>query len=291
MVLLHERMEKVPPRKSFEQSAYRAIERQVSESWPLKDHEFVEIWKEWKLTGKQYLFDQLMISNLRMVFKIANQISKTTNLEVTQGYQAGCIALAKAIPKFQPDKTKKFANFAWTPVEQGILAEWRTSQSIVFHPKSETNWKKLEEARGELKEELSRLPSSSELAKRLGWKVEVVERLEYVFNAGRKPTSLEAREKSGQGLVGDHVASPEGSPWNISTELAEKIVEVTSGLTPREKTIFCGRYLRPLFGQKPLKDTELAPHFGVTKERVRQLGEKLKERLKLKCFHVFGVRI
>lgn len=107
-------------------------------------------------------------------------------------YQVGCLALFKALERFDPDKGVKFVTFATPTVVGEIKNFFRDRSRLISLPRrSGTLFKKLEQARSALTQELERVPTAQELADYVGESLEVVlETLE--MQGAITPISLDA---------------------------------------------------------------------------------------------------
>ena len=279
----------MPIVESSDPKAYAAVSRQLESSVVLTEPEFVKLWKEWSESQSSALFDRMMECNLKMVFKIANAVCLTTGLEILDGYQAGCISLARLIPRFEPDKGVRFSSFEWDLIKRDIVTAARKDRIVPFQVAAERRWSRLEKMRKKLKQELDRMPSAGELASALDWKEKTVTDLERAYNSTRSVASLSSPQKSGQGLVGDDVAWSPESPWNISGETAKNILRLLEGLGRKERAVCLGKFIAPILGQEVPTEVEIANYLGISKERVRQIKEKLYIKLRPRCCEIFGV--
>lgn len=80
-------------------------------------------------------------------------------------------------------------------------------------------------------------------------------------------------------IRGKNLPSPE--QWVVKGSLMEEFKELLSGLDPREEIILKLRY--GIHGEKPMTLAEIGKRLNLSRERVRQLEKRAKERLKKKA--------
>jgi RNA polymerase primary sigma factor len=134
-----------------------------------------------------------------------------------------------------------------------------------------------------LREWLDREPTDAEIAEHLGLNVK---RVQLYREAARAPVSLDAplnNESGDSDKVSEVVADPNAAaPFErLSKETdAELVREMFAALTDREKAILAMRFGLNDDTQKTLE--EIGKHFGVTRERIRQIEAEALLKLRVK---------
>jgi len=228
---------------------------------------------------------RLITANLRLVVKIAQEYRRA-HRNILDLIQEGNIGLIHAVQKYDPYRGVKLSSYAswWIRayILKFILANWRlvkvgTTQAqrkLFFNLRKERE--KLEKQGYEV--EAKHLAAALDVSEQ-----EVVE-MERRLNASE--TSLDAPMRSdeqGDRTQGDFVrAAPTLRP-DVQVEagefgaiLKEKLHAFGETLRDRDLEIFRDR----LLNDEPATLVQIAERFGVTRERVRQIEERLKRRLR-----------
>jgi len=228
---------------------------------------------------------RLITANLRLVVKIAQEYRRA-HRNILDLIQEGNIGLIHAVQKYDPYRGVKLSSYAswWIRayILKFILANWRlvkvgTTQAqrkLFFNLRKERE--KLEKQGYEV--EAKHLAAALDVSEQ-----EVVE-MERRLNASE--TSLDAPMRSdeqGDRTQGDFVrAAPTLRP-DVQVEagefgaiLKEKLHAFGETLRDRDLEIFRDR----LLNDEPVTLVQIAERFGVTRERVRQIEERLKRRLR-----------
>jgi RNA polymerase primary sigma factor len=133
-----------------------------------------------------------------------------------------------------------------------------------------------------IQEKVVESPNLEDLAKRLNLPVKKVEAL---LGLSWDPLSLDAPISEGEGTTfldtirGKNHPSPE--QWVVKGSLVEELKDLLSGLEPREEIILKLRY--GLQGGKPMTLAEIGKRLNLSRERIRQLEKRAKERLRKKA--------
>jgi RNA polymerase sigma-32 factor len=236
-------------------------------------------------TADSRLAARLITANLRLVVKIAQEYRRA-HRNVLDLIQEGNIGLIHAVQKYDPYRGVKLSSYAswWIRayILKFILANWRlvkvgTTQAqrkLFFNLRKERE--KLEKQGFEV--EARHLAAALDVSEQ-----EVID-MERRLNASE--TSLDAPMRSdeqGERSQGDFVrASSQLRPDNqvesgeFSEILREKLHTFGATLRDRDLEIFRDR----LLNDEPATLVQIAEKFGVTRERVRQIEERLKKRLR-----------
>jgi len=227
---------------------------------------------------------KLITSNLRLVVKIAMEFQRYWMQNLLDLIQEGNIGLMQAIKKFDPFRGIKLSYYASFWIKAYILKFIMDNWKLVKIGTTQAQRKLFYN----LKKEKGRLLAMGidPAPKLLSEKFQVSEKdiIEMDQRLGEWELSLDApvsesSSENHKAFLPDKAASPEAalSQLELKTILKSKLAVFKKGLTPREKEIFEKRILT----EEPLTLQELGDHFKVSRERVRQLEDKLMKRLKV----------
>jgi RNA polymerase sigma-32 factor len=244
-----------------------------------------EVAVQFSKTAEQRLAARLITANLRLVVKIAQEYRRA-HRNFLDLIQEGNIGLIHAVQKYDPYRGVKLSSYAswWIRayILKFILANWRlvkvgTTQAqrkLFFNLRKERE--KLEKQGFEV--EPKHLAAALDVTEQ-----EVIE-MERRLNASE--TSLDAPMRSdeqGDRTQGDFVRAAPSSRPDLQVEagefgsiLRDKLHEFGATLRDRDLEIFRDR----LLNDEPATLVQIAERFGVTRERVRQIEERLKKRLR-----------
>lgn len=250
----------------------------VVEAYCNLDEDFEKLLKEVAHQGdeaKQCLSE----ANLRLVVSIAKRYVGRGMLFLDL-IQEGNLGLIKAVDKFDYNKGFKFSTYATWWIRQAItraIADQARTIRIPVHMVETIN--KLIRVSRQLLQELGREPLPEEIAKEMDTSVD---RVREIMKIAQEPVSLETpigeEEDSHLGdFIEDHDA-PAPADAASFTLLREQLEEVLETLTIREK-----RVLELRFGLEDGRSRtleEVGQHFGVTRERIRQIEAKALRKLR-----------
>lgn len=242
----------------------------------------VELANRYKDGDDDTAVNELITSNLRFVIKVALGY-RNYGIKVMDLVQEGNIGLIKAVEKFDPDKGYRLISYAvwWIKayIQNHIIRSW----SMVKMGTTQAQ-RKLFYRVGDLPEATDfdvHLDNVSKLADRIN-----VTDDEVIDMAAR----LKARDLSLDELLGD--SSRDSFADTLRDERADQekdladrqelenlkrwVDEAVDKLNPREKYIVEKRIL----SDEPETLKELGKHFGVTRERARQIERAALQKLK-----------
>jgi len=244
-----------------------------------------EVAVRYSQTAEQALAARLITANLRLVVKIAQEYRRA-HRNILDLIQEGNIGLIHAVQKYDPYRGVKLSSYAswWIRayILKFILANWRlvkvgTTQAqrkLFFNLRKERE--KLEKQGFQV--EAKHLAAALDVTEQ-----EVIE-MERRLNAAE--TSLDAPMRSddqGDRTQGDFVRAAPASRPDLQVEsgefgaiLKDKLHAFGATLRDRDLEIFRDR----LLNDEPATLVQIAERFGVTRERVRQIEERLKKRLR-----------
>ena len=224
--------------------------------------------------------DQLVRSNLRLVFSMAKKYSYP-GLDLLDFVQEGNIGLMRAVDKFNYRLGYKFSTYATWWIRQGItraIADQGRTIRIPVHMLDAVN--QVLKAANELTKRLGREHSVLELAEELKTPVSKVRD---ILKAAQQPISLEAGIGNNPDtllnrFIEDKSAvSPDEGVMNHN--LREVINSALQLLSSREQQIVRMRYGLNETG-KEYTLQEVGDVFQLTRERIRQIEEKALLKLR-----------
>lgn len=221
---------------------------------------------------------KLISSNLRLVISIAKKFlgSRLSFLDLIQEGNTGLI---KAIEKFDPDKDFKFSTYATWWIKQSItkaIADMTKNVRIPVHLIDEIN--AYNKASQVLFQKLWREATSKEVAQHLWFPIKKIKKLEEVIFGN---VSLDAEiGDDGKDSLGDLLADEATlrPDQHVQKEtLKENLEYILNMLDEREAKIIKMRY--GIDGPKYTLE-QVGAEFNVTRERVRQIEQKVLQKLK-----------
>jgi RNA polymerase sigma-32 factor len=234
--------------------------------------------------GDRDAAQQLVLSNLRLVVKIAMEYRRVwTNL--LDLIQEGNVGLLQAIRRFDPERGVKLSSYAayWI---RAYLLKYLIDNIRLVRVGSSRAERKLFFQLNRVKRELEREgfePEPRRIAERIGVAEPEVIDMQRRLSQGDLSIDAPVRNDDPEGTrLGEQLASPLRAADEIvgdramSENFREQINRLRPELDERERMILDQRIL----AEEPLTLQEVGDHFGLTRERVRQIEKRLVGRLR-----------
>lgn len=264
--------------ESLAGNSYQLYLREIGQVKLLTPEEEIELGNRVK-RGDKAAREHMIKANLRLVVKIAREY-EGMGLPLLDLINEGNIGLMKAVDRFDVRKGAKFSTYAALWIKQAIrraLSNLSKTIRLPVHVMDKLTRIRKSEAR--LHEVLDREPTDEELAEDLDVDVRRVRRYR---DAARAPISLDSPIGDDSATsVSEHVADANAAaPFErlVNDTDNEMIKSALSALNERESKILAMRF--GLGDDQPRTLEELGEHFGLTRERIRQLQEQALRKLR-----------
>jgi RNA polymerase sigma-32 factor len=261
---------------------------QFANSVPIltKEEEY-ELARKWHETEDLQAAQRMVLSHLRYVIRVAKSYMGY-GLNLADLIQEGTIGLMKAVKKFQPEREVRLVTFAmhWIKAEihEFIIRNWR----IVKIATTKSQRKLFFKLRSK-KKNLNWLTGSeiTEIARDLGVKEKDVMQMEARLAFDDTPFDLPTDASDDSDRIAyspveylEHKsAGPEQmlEDYSLQTLVNVNLQDALKKLDPRSLHILQQRWLND-----DTKATleELAQHFSISKERIRQIEAKAMQQIK-----------
>jgi RNA polymerase primary sigma factor len=252
--------------------------RDISKFKPLPAEEEKELGRRIR-EGDQEALERLVEANLRFVVHYAKRY-RGLGLLYMDLIHEGTLGLMEAARRFDPDRNVKFISYAVWWVRQAIFHALSAHSRVFRLPqKLSGQVSRLETAREKLKSELERVPTTEELAERTSLPKEEVEHL--LLAAGDDVSLSTAVGEDGNLELGDTLEQesvPSVEVEMIRTSFEHRIQEMVEGLDEREREVIRMRF--GFDGEEPKTLQEIGETLGLSRERIRQIESRAKEKLR-----------
>jgi RNA polymerase primary sigma factor len=229
--------------------------------------------------GDQEAVKQLVESNLRFVVHYAKRY-RGLGMSYMDLIHEGTLGLMEAAKRFDPERNVKFISYAVWWVRQAIFHALSEHARVFRLPqKLSGQVSRVASAREKLKGELERMPTIAELAERTALPPAEVEEL--LLAAGDDVSLSTAVGDDGGLELGDTLEQesvPSAEVEMIRSSFERRIQGMVSGLDEKEREVIRMRF--GLDGEEPKTLQEIGEAMGLSRERIRQIESRAKEKLR-----------
>jgi RNA polymerase primary sigma factor len=231
--------------------------------------------------GDKHAREHMIKANLRLVVKIARDY-EGMGVPLLDLINEGNIGLMKGVERFDPRKGAKLSTYAGLWIKQQIrraLANQAKTIRLPVHVVDQVA--ALRRAEMKLRETLDHDPTDDEIAHELNLDERRVRRYR---QAAKAPLSLDAPIGDDESnAISDVVADPNAAlPYDrlVMETDTDLVREVLAKLPERENEILSLRFGLSDGRERTLE--EIGDHFGLTRERIRQIQEQALKKLRVK---------
>lgn len=242
-----------------------------------------EIAKRFKEDDDKEAAQMLVVSNLRLVLKIALDFQRIWMQNLLDLIQEGNLGLMQAAVKFDPYRGVKFSYYAsfWIKayILKFIMDNWRLVKIGTTQAQRKLFFKLNKEKKKLLKDGFD--PGPKLLSEKLGFSDKEVIEMDQRLNGWDVSLDAPLKEDSDTEMSNFIPSDNESPEEQMATEevhslLHEKIDEFKTTITARERDIFDQR----IFSEDPLTLQELGQRHGISRERVRQVEKEVIFKIK-----------
>jgi len=260
-------------------SAYMSETRRYPLLTPEEEHDLAVKLVE---HGDTKAARKLIEANLRLVVKIAYEYRRAYK-NIMDLVQEGNIGLMEAVKKFDPYRGIRFPSYAvwWVRayIIRYLINNWRVVKLGTTQAQRKLFFN-LHKERERLERE-GIVPEPKLIAQRLDVKESEVVEMEQRLSSRDLSVDQPSNEESGATLLDILPSSIQGPDQQVADaefrrEIGDKIRAFGETLKDKEAVIFSER----LLAEQPLTLQEIGDKYGISRERVRQLEERLKRKLK-----------
>jgi RNA polymerase primary sigma factor len=228
--------------------------------------------------GDQIALEKLTKANLRFVVSVAKQY-QNSGLSLGDLINEGNVGLIKAAKRFDETRGFKFISYAVWWIRQSIMQALAEQSRIVRIPLNRVgSLNKINRTFSELEQKYQREASNQEVADVLDVAIEDVDK---ALNMGGRHVSMNAPFVSGEdNSLLDVLENMEEAPDStlMAESLRGQIERALATLTEKERDVLVHYF--GLGGAQAKSLEDIADHFDLTRERVRQIKEQALRRLR-----------
>jgi RNA polymerase sigma-32 factor len=237
-------------------------------------------------TGDIETAKKLVLANLRLVVKIALEY-KNAYRNVMDLIQEGNIGLMKAVSKYDPAKGAKLSYYAswWIRsfILKFILDNFRLVKIGTTQEQKKLFYNLMREKQRLMSQGIN--PDVKLLSENLGVSEKAVLEMDHRLSSFGQEVSFDRPldDDGGSQTLGDMISDNDEGPESKFADLQnleilqQNLGEFIKGLKSRDQEIFKKR----LLSEAPESLQSIANQYGVSRERIRQVEERLIEQLKV----------
>jgi RNA polymerase primary sigma factor len=237
--------------------------------------------------GDPKAIQEMVRRNLKYVVTVANKY-RGFGMSLQDLIEEGNIGLIQAAKRFDVSRNVKFITYAVWWIKQAIMHSLAEQSGTVKLPvKQAGKITKFNKKSQQMCQDMEREPTQSEVAKSLGYNDDEINS---IMRAYRTHLSLDTPLKNDEHTPYlDLLENKNLIPYDdqiMQESLSKKVDQMLEDLSEREATI-----LKMRFGFSGEVKTleEIGREIGLSRERVRQIEKRAKERLKSKLQNEFWV--
>lgn len=269
---------------------HKPSDEEISEALESEEYKpLLNKWQGWMpTTGKEFresriraqrARETLIRHNLRLVVSIAKKY-RSSGLPLIDLIQEGNIGLMTAVERYDPELGYRFSTYATFWIRQAIgRAVANLSRTIRVPVHMHDLISKVRRTESQLEQQLGRPATDQEIADHLEMEVEKVEQAR---SAIPRTSSLDKPiGEDGESTIGDLLPDPASDQVveeAISSHDRDVIHRSLAHLSDRERGVVELRF--GLRGQQPQTLAEIADHYGISRERVRQIEKEALAKLR-----------
>jgi RNA polymerase primary sigma factor len=229
--------------------------------------------------GDERAYRKLVEANLRFVVKVAMRY-RGCGLSLLDLINEGNLGLLEAARRYLPEHGVKFITYAVWWIRQAIMQALAAGGTAVRLPIRKARLaSKIRGLRADLTQENQEEPSEAALAEAMHLPPGEVED---VLRGGQAQASLDrdghAENHLGLELAGKSVIPPADEEL-ISLSFRQEVERLLGHLKPRERAVIELRF--GLGSEEPLTLEEVGQRLNLSRERIRQIEERAKQKLRL----------
>lgn len=266
------------PTRALTGDSLNAYIREISKFRPLSGDEEKALARRIR-NGDQEALQRLVEANLRFVVSYCKRY-RGLGLSFLDLIHEGSLGLMEAAKRFDPDRNVKFISYAVWWVRQAIFHALSEQHRIFRLPqKLSGQVSKVGHAREKLASELERAPTTAELARKTDLSEHEVENALKV--AGDDLSLSAAVGEDGTMELGDTIEQdtvPSVERQLMRSSFEEQIRSLVAELDEKERQVISMRF--GLDGEDPRTLQEIGEALGLSRERIRQIESKAKEKLR-----------
>jgi RNA polymerase primary sigma factor len=251
--------------------------REISKYQPLSGDEEKVLGRRIR-DGDEEALKRLVEANLRFVVSYAKRY-RGLGLSFLDLIHEGTLGLIEAAKRFDSERGVKFISYAVWWVRQAIFHALSEHSRVFRLPqKMSGQVSRIEGVRDLLASELERPPTPEEVAERACMSVKEVQTL---LMATGDDVSLSAAIGDGTTEFGDTLEQdtiPSAEIELIRSSFNEQIAALVGELEEKEREVIRMRF--GLDGEEPRTLQEIGEALGLSRERIRQIEAKAKEKLR-----------
>ena len=229
--------------------------------------------------GDREALNRLVEANLRFVVSYSKRY-RGLGLSFLDLIHEGNLGLIEAAKRYDPERNVKFISYAVWWVRQAIFHALSEHARVFRLPqKLSGQVSKMQNAREELAAELERQPTTEEIALKTDLSEEEVENLRLA--SGEDLSLSTAVGEDGTLELGDMLEQDTIPPVELElmrTSFAERIQAMVKDLDEKERDVIRMRF--GLDGEEPRTLQEIGESLGLSRERIRQIESRAKEKLR-----------